>query len=70
MFSILQNSRQSSANELEANDTAKRRLTVRHFQLEVNLMKWINFAEAKGFFINQRILRIQARDSLVILVRR
>ena len=60
IFSILQASRQPDPNQLEANETAKRKLTVRHLQLEVNLMKWINFADTKGFFINQRIIRIQA----------
>ncbi|KAH9148832.1 hypothetical protein AeRB84_007941 [Aphanomyces euteiches] len=40
-----------------ANDDS---LCVKHIKLEVKLMEWTMFAKSKGFFISQRIIRLQA----------
>ncbi|KAH9130077.1 hypothetical protein LEN26_008873 [Aphanomyces euteiches] len=42
------------------NANARRKKTLRCLSVEKKLVEWIMFAESKGFFVNQRIIRIQA----------
>ncbi|KAH9067390.1 hypothetical protein Ae201684P_021549 [Aphanomyces euteiches] len=42
------------------NANARRKKTLRCLSVEKKLVEWIMYAESKGFFVNQRIIRIQA----------